>query len=75
MPSTVKIRRLADYFKIGMTDLTDEKENSEVDVEYADLSMEIGLSDQRFKRIIIEYSKLPVDKKNLLCEFFEQFIF
>ena len=75
MPSTGKIRRLADYFKIGMTDLTDEKENSEVDVEYADLSMEIGLSDQRFKSIIIEYSKLPVDKKNLLCEFFEQFIF
>ena len=75
MPSTGKIRRLADYFKIGMTDLTDEKEDSEVDVEYADLSMEIGLSDQRFKRIIIEYSTLPVDKKNLLCEFFEQFIF
>ena len=75
IPSAGKIRRLADYFKIGMTDLTDEKEDSEVDVEYADLSMEIGLSDQRFKRIIIEYSKLPVDKKNLLCEFFEQFIF
>ena len=75
MPSTGKIRRLADYFKIGMSDLTDEKENLDTDVEYVDIAMKIGLSDARFKKIIIEYSKLPADKKKLLCDFFEKFIF
>lgn len=75
MPSTGKIRRLADYFKIGMSDLTDEKENLDTDVEYVDIAMKIGLSDARFKKVIIEYSKLPADKKKLLCDFFEKFIF
>ena len=75
MPSTGKIRRLADYFKIGMSDLTDEKENTDTDVEYVDIAMKIGVSDEKFKKIIIEYSKLPVDKKELLCDFFEKFIF
>lgn len=75
MPSTGKIRKLADYFKIGMSDLTDEKENTDTDVEYVDIAMKIGVSDERFKKIIIEYSKLPADKKELLCDFFEKFIF
>ena len=75
MPSTGKIRKLADYFRIGMSDLTDEKHKENIDVEYSDITMEIGISDDRFKRIIIEYSKMPADKKDLLCDFFEKFIF
>ena len=75
MPSTGKIRKLADYFRIGMSDLTDEKHKENIDVEYSDITMEIGISDDRFKKIIIEYSKMPADKKDLLCYFFEKFIF
>lgn len=75
MPSTGKIRKLADYFRIGMSDLTDEKHKENIDVEYSDIIMEIGISDDRFKKIIIEYSKMPADKKDLLCDFFEKFIF
>lgn len=75
MPSTGKIRKLADYFHIGMTDLTDEKEPTDVDDEYSDIAMNIGLYDERFKKVIIEYSKLPTDKQNLLCDFFEKFVF
>ena len=75
MPSTGKIRKLADYFRIGMSDLTDEKHKENIDVEYSDITMEIGISDDRFKKIIIEYSKMPADKKDLLCDFFEKFIF
>lgn len=75
MPSTGKIRKLADYFRIGMSDLTDEKQKENIDVEYSDITMEIGISDDRFKKIIIEYSKMPADKKDLLCDFFEKFIF
>lgn len=75
MPSTGKIRKLADYFRIGMSDLTDEKHKENIDVEYSDITMEIGISDDRFKKIIIEYSKIPADKKDLLCDFFEKFIF
>lgn len=75
MPNVGKIQKLADYFKIGKSDLTDEKGNTDFDLEYSDIAMKIGLADARFKRIIIEYSKLPTEKKDLLCEFFEKFIF
>lgn len=75
MPSVGKIQKLADYFRIGKTDLTDEKICLSAESEYSDLVMNIGLTDTRFKNVIIEYSKLPNDKKDLLCEFFEKFIF
>ena len=38
MPGTGKIRALADYFRIGMSDLTDLKEEKEIDAEYSDVS-------------------------------------
>lgn len=75
LPNVGKIQKLADYFKIGKSDLTDEKVEQAVDMEYSDITMKIGLTDARFQKIIIEYSKLPVSKKDLLCEFFEKFIF
>lgn len=74
MPGTGKIRRLADYFRIGMTDLTDEKETADIDMEFTDTVMKIALNDSRFAKIIIAYSKLPTDKKDLICDFFEKFI-
>lgn len=75
MPNVGKIQKLADYFRIGKSDLTDEKEERDIDSEYSDIAMKIGLSDARFKKIIVEYSKLPTEKKDLLCEFFEKFVF
>ena len=69
MPGTGKIRALADYFRIGMSDLTDLKEEKEIDAEYSDVSMKIGLTDPRFMKIILEYDKLSPDKKDLLCDF------
>ena len=75
MPGTGKIRALADYFRIGMSDLTDLQEEKEIDAEYSDVSMKIGLTDPRFMKIILEYDKLSPDKKDLLCDFFEKFIF
>lgn len=75
MPGTGKIRALADYFRIGMSDLTDLKEEKEIDAEYSDVSMKIVLTDPRFMKIILEYDKLSPDKKDLLCDFFEKFIF
>ena len=75
MPNVGKIQKLADYFGIGKSDLTDLKELREPDKEYADITLKIALYDERFKKIIREYSKLPSAKKDLLCDFFETFIF
>ena len=75
MPNVGKIQKLADYFGIGKSDLTDLKESREPDKEYADITLKIALYDERFKKIIIEYSNLPTAKKDLLCNFFETFIF
>lgn len=74
MPGTGKIRKLADYFRIGMTDLTDEKEIVDIDMQFTDTVMKIALSDKRFAKIIISYNELPKDKKDLICDFFEKFI-
>lgn len=74
MPGTGKIRKLADYFRIGMTDLTDEKEAVDTDMKFADTVMKIALNDSRFAKIIIAYSKLSTDKKDLICDFVEKFI-
>lgn len=74
MPGVGKIRKLADYFRIGMTDLTDEKEFVDVDLEFTDTIMKVALNDRRFARIIIGYGKLPTDKRDLICDFFEKFV-
>lgn len=74
LPSTGKLRKIADYFNIGMTDLIEEKQFEDTDDEYSDIVMKIGLHDERFKKFIIKYDKLPTDKKEVLCDFFEKFI-
>lgn len=73
-PSLGKIQKLADYFRIGKTDLTEEKGDLDADMEFSDAVMKIALNDRRFARIMIGYSKLPTDKKDLICDFFEKFI-
>lgn len=72
MPGTGKIRTLADYFKIGMTCLTDEKDTE--DDELSETIIQISLNDKRFANIIIAYKNLSDDKKDVICDFFEKFI-
>ena len=74
LPSTGKLRKIADYFNIGMTDLIEEKQFEDTDDEYSDIVAKIGLHDERFKKFIIKYDKLSTDKKEVLCDFFEKFI-
>ena len=69
-----KIQKLADYFKIGKSDLTDEKEDSDADMKFTDAVVRIARHDKRFAQIVIGYSKLPSEKKDLICDFFEKFI-
>lgn len=73
-PGVGKIQKLADYFRIGKTDLLDEKESVSENMEIADAAMNVILSDKRFSKIIIGYGNLPVEKKDLICDFFEKFI-
>lgn len=75
LPNVGKIQKLADYFGIGKTDLTDEKEYNDPDLEFSDIVTKINIADVRFKKIILNYSKLPKNKKDLLCDFFENFVF
>lgn len=74
LPNVGKIQKLADYFRIGKTDLTDEKGDSDADMEFTDAIVKISRNDKRFAKIIVGYNKLPTDKKDLICDFFEKFI-
>lgn len=73
-PSLGKIQKLADYFGIGKSDLTEDKNNVDSDSEYASVSLKIGMQDERFQKIVIDYYNLPADDKKLFCDFFERFI-
>ena len=73
-PSTGKIQKLADYFGIGKSDLTDDKSALTLDESYTSVTMKIALQDQRFQKIVIDYYDMPKDKKEAFCEFYETFI-
>lgn len=73
-PKMSKVQKLADYFRIGKSDLTDEKGYSDDDMKFMDRVLKIALNDKRFAEIVIGYGELPTDKKDLICEFFEKFI-
>ena len=74
MPGTSKLRKLADYFGIGISDLTEDKKNGDLDSQYADAVTKIGLYDERFKNFIIAYQNKPIEEKELLCNFFQKYL-
>lgn len=74
IPSVGKIQKLADYFRIGKTDLTDDKSEQPANDEYDSICMKIGLQDQRFQKIVIDYYGFPAEDKQLFCDFYERFI-
>ena len=73
-PSTGKIQKLADYFGIGKSDLTEDKSSLTIDEAYTSATMKIALQDQRFQKIVIHYYEMPKSKKEAFCEFYEAFI-
>lgn len=73
IPKVSIIQKLADYFRIGKSDLIDERE-TDSEMKLSDALMKIAYVDKRFARIAIGYSELSADKKDLICEFFEKFI-
>ena len=72
MPYPGKLRVLAEYFNVGITALTDNAED--IDIQYSNSTLKIGKNDERFKKIIIAYQKLSEDKKRVLCDFLEAFV-
>lgn len=75
IPGTGKLGTLAKYFRVGLSDLVDEKTEQDVDIEFGEIVAKIEQSDDRFKKIILKYNNLPLRKKDLLCDFFEEFVF
>lgn len=75
MPGTSKIRKLADYFRIGMTDLTDDKPDEEIMQRYTDTAVNVFLHDSRFADLILRYKDLSDGQKKVLCDFLEMFVF
>jgi len=75
MPKMGKVQAIADYFGILKTDLIDEKRFDDPEFEYSDTVMKIGINDERFRKIIVSYHNLSSEKKKVLCDFLEMFIF
>lgn len=75
IPEPSKIRKLANYFGIHFADLIDDKTISYNDIDLEQRLLKIITEDTRLKKIIINYYKLSKYQQNLLCDFFENFIF
>ena len=73
-PSTGKIQKLADYFGIGKSDLTEDKSAWDIEDAYTSITMNIAMHDVRFQRIIMDYYEMPRDRKDAFCTFYETFI-
>lgn len=74
MPKMGKVQAIADYFGILKSDLINDNNYETQDSEYANVSLKIGMNDKRFQRIIVEYYKMPINKKEAFCNFMETFI-
>lgn len=74
IPPVSKIQKIADYFKIGKSDLTDDKSKVALKDVYTDVYTKIWLQDERFKKIIVDYYNMTVIEKNIFCDFWETFI-
>lgn len=74
MPSVGKIQKIADYFGIGKSDLTDEKNDVSVEDAYMNITMKIGIYDKIFQKIIVDYYGLSKEEKEVFCSFYEMFI-
>jgi transcriptional regulator with XRE-family HTH domain len=74
MPNVGKILKIAEYFNVELTDLVNDKENDELSFEYGYATNKIAESDERFKKIVIAYTKMPAKRKQILCDFLEEFM-
>ena len=74
MPSVGKIQKLADYFGIGKSDLTDDKSDLTLEEAYTNVTMKIAIHDKRFQKIIIDYYNLSGKEKDVFCSFYEMFV-
>lgn len=52
-PRSGKLQALADYFKIGKSDLIDPRINKSVDEEFSSVVLNIGMNDERFKKLLL----------------------
>lgn len=74
LPDLVKIQKIADYFGISKSDLTEDHSNFSKEEEYAKICAKIGMTDEQFSSIIIDYYKLSKEKKKFFCDFCKMLI-
>lgn len=74
MPSMGKIQKLADYFGVGKSALTDRQPTDKPDETFYYITKNINDNDERFRKLIMAYYLLSREEKDLICDFFETFI-
>ena len=74
LPRMGKVQKIAEYFGILTTDLVDDKSDMSIEQEYSDVVMKIGIKDERFQKIIIDYYNMSIEDKESLCSLIELFI-
>lgn len=52
----------------------DKEYHIETEIPYTKASLNIALTDPRFQKIMLDYFNMPIEKKELFCDFYEKFI-
>lgn len=73
LPSTGKIQKLADYFGIGKSDLTEKMEDLETETEFISVANKMAMQNDMLNKFIVKYYYLSKDDKKLICDFLERF--
>lgn len=74
MPVIDKIKEIADFFGISTSELLGEYPHISKNNEFSKACSKIGIHDERFCHIVVDYYNMTDEEKNIFCSFYEKFI-
>lgn len=73
-PPVSKIEKLAEFFGCLKTDLIDDHSAQTVEEEYDEVVFKLGMTDEFFQRMAIDYYHLSPEEKENFKNFYEMFV-
>lgn len=73
-PPANKVQKMAEFFGCNITDLVDDHSNQTVTEQYDEIVFKLGMTDEFFQRMAIDYYHLSPEEKENFKNFYEMFV-
>ena len=73
-PPANKVQKMAEFFGCTITDLVDDHSNQTVTEQYDEIVFKLGMTDEFFQRMAIDYYHLSPEEKENFKNFYEMFV-